>query len=68
VTFVAARDFPAALAAAVLAAPPLGAPMLFSEPTSVPAASVQALEAMRPTGAAALGGAQLLQIGNAALP
>jgi hypothetical protein len=68
VTFVAARDFPVALAAAVLVAPPLGAPMLYSEKASVPAASVQALEAMRPTGAAALGGAQLLQIGNAALP
>ena len=68
VTFVRTDEFPIALAASVLASAPLGAPLLYSEAKSVPTASVQALEAMRPTGSAALGGAQVLAVGAAAVP
>lgn len=68
VVFVRSDDFAMALAASVLAAAPLGAPLLYSEPNSVPSVSVQALQAMRPSGAAALGGAQVLSIGGAGVP
>jgi hypothetical protein len=68
VVFAPAGNFPVALAASVLAAAPLGAPLLFSEPRSVPAVSVEALQGMRPTGAAVLGGAQVLAVGGAAVP
>jgi hypothetical protein len=52
----------------VLAGVPLSAPLLFSEGSSLPQASAQALEAMHPLGAAALGGAQVIRIGTAATP
>jgi hypothetical protein len=65
---VSASDFPVALAASVLTGPPLGAALLYSEAKSVPAVSLQALAAMKPTGAATLGGAQILQIGDVAIP
>jgi hypothetical protein len=63
------RDWPAALAASSLASAPLGAPLLFAEGDALPSVSAQALTAMRPIGAATLGGAQVLRIGTtAALP
>lgn len=60
VVLLDAHDWPAALAAAALASSPLGAPLLYSEGAQLPAASVRALTAMRPTGAGSLGGTQLL--------
>jgi len=65
---VSRYELPLALAASVLAGTSLHAALLYSEPTSVPAASVQALEAMRPIGSPSLAGAQVLQIGSAAVP
>jgi hypothetical protein len=61
-----AHDWPAALAASALASAPLGAPLLYSEGSSLPQASAQALRAMRPTGASAFGGVQLLLLGSSA--
>ena len=47
------RDWPAALAASALASAPLSAPILYTEGDRCRAVSREALEAMRPTGAAA---------------
>jgi hypothetical protein len=69
VVLVNERDWPAALAASALASAPLGAPILYAEGNTLPAASERALIAMRPVGAASLGGAQVIRIGTtAALP
>ncbi|HEY5045703.1 MAG TPA: cell wall-binding repeat-containing protein [Solirubrobacteraceae bacterium] len=59
------HDWPAALAASALASAPLGAPLLYTDGSTLPAASSQALAAMHPTGAAS-GGAQVIRIGTAA--
>jgi hypothetical protein len=69
VVLVDERRWSAALAASVLAAAPLGAPLLYSEGNTLPAVSRQALEAMHPAGEPALGGSQVIRIGtSAALP
>ncbi len=65
VVLVDDHDWPAALAASVLASAPLGAPILYSEGSTLPAVSSQALAAMHPTGAAPAGGAQVIRIGTA---
>ena len=61
-------DWTAALAAAALASSPLNAPLLYSEANSLPALSAQALAALKPTGAALLGGAQVIEVGTSAAP
>jgi hypothetical protein len=66
VVLVDQRNWSAALAASVLASAPLGAPLLYSEGDTLPAVSRQALEAMRPAGAQALGGAQVIRVGTSA--
>jgi hypothetical protein len=66
VVVVDERNWPASLAASVLASAPLRAPLLYSEGSALPEVSRQALEAMHPTGAAALGGAQVIVIGRSA--
>ncbi len=58
------HDWPAALAASALASAPLGAPLLYSEGSTLPSVSSQTLAAMRPTGAAQAGGAQVIRIGT----
>jgi hypothetical protein len=68
VVLVDDRDWPAALAAAALASSPLNAPLLYSEGSSLPALSAQALAALKPKGAAQLGGAQVIDIGPMAAP
>lgn len=68
VTIVPTDDWQGALAAASLAAPPLKAPILFSNGSSLPSASSDALATLAPTGAGAAGGAQVIRIGNAANP
>jgi hypothetical protein len=60
------HDWSAALAAAALAGAPLHAPLLYSEGDTLPAVSRQTLEAMRPLGAPALGGVQVIRIGTSA--
>jgi hypothetical protein len=66
VVLVDERAWPAALAAATLAAAPLGAPLLYADGNALPAVSLQALEALHPTGAPALGGAQVIRVGTSA--
>jgi hypothetical protein len=66
VVVVDERNWPASLAAAVLAGAPLRAPLLYSEGATLPEISLQALEAMRPTGSPALGGAQVVLLGSSA--
>jgi hypothetical protein len=68
VALVDAADWRAALAASVLVAQPLGAPVLFSTPKDVPAATGQAIEDLAPTGATAAKGAQVIRVGNVANP
>jgi hypothetical protein len=63
VVLVDEHDWPAALAASALASAPLGAPLLYSDGSTLPAVSSQALAAMRPTGAARAGGAQVIMVG-----
>jgi hypothetical protein len=64
VVLVNDRDWPAALAAAALASAPLHAPLLYSEGDALPSISAQALAALKPTGAALLGGAQVIEVGT----
>jgi hypothetical protein len=66
VVLVNARDWLAALAASALAGPPLRAPILYSEGGAMPAESEAALQAMRPLGARALAGAQVIAVGTTA--
>ncbi len=68
VVLVDERNWPAALTAAALAGAPLAAPLLYSEGDSLPALSRAALAALRPRGAPALGGAQVIEIGTSAAP
>jgi hypothetical protein len=66
VVLVNMDDWAASLTASVLASAPLGAPLLYSEGDAIPQASAQALQALRPLGAPALGGAQVIEIGTSA--
>jgi hypothetical protein len=58
------NNWPEALVASALAGAPLGAPLLYAEGHDLARASELALRAMHPTGASALGGAQLLLLGS----
>lgn len=66
VTIVDAADFQAAVSAAQLMAPPLRAPILYSQDKELPQASEDALAAMRPTGSEAAGRAQVIRVGDRA--
>jgi putative cell wall binding repeat protein len=66
VVLVNSRDWPAALAASALAGAPLGAPILYSDANTLPAVSIQALQALHPLGASSLGGTQVVRIGTSA--
>ena len=62
------EDWAGAIAASVLMAPPLRAPILFSTPDELPEDSAEALRALDPQGSKASGGASLFAIGSVALP
>jgi len=62
------RDWQAALAAAAFMSAPLHAPLLLSDGGSLPAASKDALDALAPSGATELNGAQVLRVGGAPAP
>jgi hypothetical protein len=68
VVLVDRRDWRAGIAASVLEAPPLRAPILLTDGRRIPAATRAALRALAPTGAPALGGAQVIRIGRAPAP
>jgi hypothetical protein len=57
-------DWQAAIAASVLMAPPIRAPLLLSDRTVLPSATSDALAALAPTGSGAAGGAQLIRVGD----
>lgn len=54
----------AAIAASVLMAPPIHAPVLLSGTGSLPAATADALSALAPTGSGSAGGAQVIRVGS----
>ncbi|HST70106.1 MAG TPA: cell wall-binding repeat-containing protein [Solirubrobacterales bacterium] len=68
VTVVGEEDWAGAIAAAVLMAPPVRSPILFSTPDELPAASEEALAALDPQGGEATGGAPLFAVGTVAYP
>lgn len=68
VTVVGEEDWAGAIAAAVLMAPPVRAPILFSTPDEVPEATEAALDALDPQGSADTGKAALFAIGTVAYP
>ena len=68
VTLVGEEDWAGAIAAAVLMAPPVRAPVLFSTPDEVPEATEEALDALDPQGSADTGKAPLFAVGTVAFP
>lgn len=66
VTLAPTDDWEAAIAASVLMAPPIRAPILLSGSGSLPSATAQALSMLAPTGS--VGGAQVLRIGDVPSP
>jgi hypothetical protein len=68
VTLADAADWQGAIAASVLMAPPIGAPVLISEANGLPDATAQALDALDPQGGKETKGAQAFVLGDAAAP
>jgi Cell wall binding domain 2 (CWB2) len=68
VALIDARDWQAGIAGAVLASTPIRAAILLSNGTELPDATRTALAALRPKGAKAAGGAQVVRVGNVARP
>jgi hypothetical protein len=68
VTVVGEEDWAGAIAAAVLMADPVGAPILFSGPDEVPQVTEEALDALDPQGSPATGEAPLFAVGRVAYP
>jgi hypothetical protein len=68
VALIDARDWRAGIAGAVLASTPVRAAILLSDGPDLPPASRDALAALRPLGAKAAGGAQLVRVGDVARP
>ena len=64
VTLAPTDDWEAALAASVLMAPPIRAPVLLSGASGLPTATSDALSALAPTGSGAAGGTSLLRVGD----
>ncbi len=68
VTVAPTDDWQAAIAASVLMAPPIRAPVLLSGSSSLPAATSDALHQLSPSGSGAVGGAQVIRVGDVARP
>jgi putative cell wall binding repeat protein len=68
VTLAPTDDWAAAIASAVLIAPPIRAPILLSGSSSLPSATADALGALAPTGSGALSGAQVIRVGDVPKP
>jgi hypothetical protein len=64
VTLAPEDDWPAAIAASVLMAPPIGAPVLLSGAATLPSATSSALTALAPIGGGTVGGAQVIRVGS----
>jgi putative cell wall-binding protein len=68
ITLVDSGDWRVAIAASALMAAPFNAPILFTDGTSLPDPSKDALDALTPGGSKAAGNAQVIRIGNVAKP
>jgi hypothetical protein len=68
VAMVGTEDWAGAIAAAVLMAEPVRAPLLFGEPEGVPDPTAEALGSLQPSGGAASGGDAVLAIGDVQVP
>lgn len=68
VTLVEEEDWAGAIAASVLMAPPVRAPILFSTPDEVPEVTEEALDALDPQGSKTTGEAPLFAIGAIDFP
>jgi hypothetical protein len=68
VTLVGEDDWAGAIAAAVLMAEPVGAPLLFSDSDDAPEATSEALAALAPAGGKSTAGASAFAIGAVATP
>ena len=68
VAMVDQEDWAGAIAAAVLMAEPVRAPLLYGEPEGVPEATAAALNQLQPHGGAATGGDAVLAIGDVQVP
>ncbi len=68
VTIAPTEDWQAAIAASVLMAGPIKAPVLLSGSASVPSATSDALKLLAPTGSGAAGGAQVITVGDVPSP
>lgn len=68
VTLVDEDDWGGAIAAAVLMAEPVRAPVLFSAPGEVPEVTAEAIEALDPQGSDATGDVSLFVVGEVAVP
>jgi ell wall binding domain 2 (CWB2) len=66
VTIAPSDDWEAAIAASVMMAPPIRAPILLSGNGALPAASANALNLLAPTGAGSISGAQIIRVGQVA--
>jgi hypothetical protein len=64
VTLAPEDDWQAAIASAVLMSSPIKAPVLLSGHKSLPSATSDALSSLAPTGSGAVGGAQVIRIGD----
>jgi hypothetical protein len=68
VALVDGEDWQGAVAASVLMAAPLGAPLLISEGEELPGPTAEALDALDPQGSAESGGAAAFAVGDAPAP
>jgi ABC-type Fe3+-hydroxamate transport system substrate-binding protein len=66
VTIAPSDDWEAAIASSVLMAAPIRAPILLSGSGALPAASANALNLLKPTGAGSIAGAQVIRVGDVA--
>jgi ell wall binding domain 2 (CWB2) len=64
VTLAPTDDWQAAIAASVLMAPPIRAPVLLSGSGGLPAATAEAMTTLAPTGSGPAGGAQVIRVGS----
>ena len=64
VTIAPTDDWEAAIASAVLMAPPIRAPVLLSGSAALPPATTNALSLLAPTGSGPLAGAQVIRVGD----
>ena len=68
VSLVNKDDWQSGIAAAVLMAPPLRAPLLFGARDNVPDATSEVLDTLKPRGSPDVKGAQVLRVGDVAAP